>query len=121
MRWKQKPRTDEWERWFAWHPVIPDDPQDVLLVWLEHIERRRSNKDFELWEYRLIQNKPKGKNMKTYTVIGIWKHDYKRFAAWYEAENPQQAERMAEDEYSPNDSPGLIIAGVVEGNVDVVA
>lgn len=53
--------------------------------------------------------------MNTYTVIGIYLSDHQRFAESYEAKDAAQAEDMALAEH-----PGLVIAGVVLGDVDVV-
>lgn len=40
------PKTRDWHRWFAWHPVIVGQWH---LVWLEHIERRY---EYDQWNYQ---------------------------------------------------------------------
>jgi hypothetical protein len=45
MRLKPKDRA-EWQRWFAWHPVIIDN----VTVWLETVERKRDPDIFD-WAY----------------------------------------------------------------------
>lgn len=42
----------EWHRWFAWRPVLITYNGECSLVWLQYIERKRS--EFVTWDYRLI-------------------------------------------------------------------
>lgn len=61
--------------------------------------------------------------MKTYTVIGIYKDDEGRFAEKYVCETPEDAERMAIEDYDSTGNAGLIIAGVLtvtNGEIEVV-
>lgn len=46
-RWKA---SQEWHRWFAWHPI---NLYGVGTVWLEWIERRRVIHYDVYWEYRV--------------------------------------------------------------------
>jgi hypothetical protein len=55
---KVKPSKKEWERWFAWHPIIVSGTStSYKIVWLEYVERKMVNSSFifgEFWyEYRL--------------------------------------------------------------------
>ena len=48
--WRKALHREEWQRWFAWHPVQAGDS----LVWLKWIERRRCYAVIdEWWEVRL--------------------------------------------------------------------
>jgi hypothetical protein len=50
MRMKPKDRS-QWQRWFAWHPVIIDN----VTVWLEIVERRRDPDIFDwVYAYRVL-------------------------------------------------------------------
>jgi hypothetical protein len=50
MRIKPKDRT-QWQRWFAWHPVIINN----VTVWLEIVERKRDPDIFDwVYSYRVI-------------------------------------------------------------------
>ena len=53
MRLRPKDRK-QWQRWFAWHPVIIDN----VTVWLEIIERKRDPDIFDwVYAYRVIDRK----------------------------------------------------------------
>lgn len=54
--------------------------------------------------------------MAMYTVLAIYADNEQRFAESVEAETPEDAEEMICAQY-----PGLIVAGVVAGEVEVVA
>jgi len=54
--------------------------------------------------------------MRKFLVIGIYEDDYQRFADEYWAKTPEQAEQM-----SKADHPGLIVAGVINSQGEVVA
>jgi hypothetical protein len=50
MRLKPKDRA-EWQRWFAWHPVIINN----VTVWLETVERKKDPDIFDwAYGYRII-------------------------------------------------------------------
>jgi hypothetical protein len=53
MRLKPKDRA-EWQRWFAWHPVIINN----VTVWLETVERKRDR----AYGYRII-DRTKGRKI----------------------------------------------------------
>jgi hypothetical protein len=55
--WQKALHREEWQRWFAWHPVKAGGG----LVWLEWIERRRCYAVIdEWWEVRLPDRKEAG-------------------------------------------------------------
>ena len=48
--WRKALHREEWQPWFAWHPVKADDS----LVWLQWIERCRCYAIIdEWWDWRL--------------------------------------------------------------------
>jgi hypothetical protein len=50
MRLRPKDRA-EWQRWFAWHPVIINN----VTVWLETVERKKDPDIFDwAYGYRII-------------------------------------------------------------------
>jgi hypothetical protein len=56
----------EWQRWFAWHPVIIDN----VTVWFETIERKRDPDIFDwVYSYRIIK-KDDGKTPSR--PVGSW-------------------------------------------------
>lgn len=55
--------------------------------------------------------------MKTYTVIALYEDNNQRFATSVEANTPEEAEEAAKGEA---DAP-IIVAGVIEGDHEVVA
>lgn len=69
-------------------------------------------------------------NLKPYTVIAVYREaeygqDNQRYATTVQAENPDQAENIAQVECAldnkMDEREPLIIAGVIEGEVEVVA
>jgi len=52
---------------------------------------------------------------RSYLVIGVFEDDYRRFAREYVVEGPQEAEDAA-----VADNPGLIVAGVINEEGQVV-
>ena len=57
MRMKPKDRA-EWQRWFAWHPVLIDN----VTVWLEIIERKRDPDIFDwVYSYRVLDKRNRRK------------------------------------------------------------
>ena len=66
--------------------------------------------------------------MKTYTIIAIYADNEQRYATSLEADSPEQAEKEAQavclrdNKWEDHeDKEPLIIAGVIEGEVNVVA
>lgn len=50
-------RTNVWDRWFAWHPVIVADYNYSYWVWLETVERDRHislEGEHLFWDYRFV-------------------------------------------------------------------
>lgn len=65
-------------------------------------------------------------NTKTYTVIGLYAYNMQRHAMAVGAEDPRHAEEtylglMAESGAGEGNGYEMIVAGVVEGNVQVLA
>ena len=62
-----------------------------------------------------------------YTILGIYVENHQRYATVVEAATPEEAEREAQREclesigWHPDLSPPLWIAGIIEGDVNVVA
>src|SRR5215203_5063028 len=58
--WQKALHREEWQRWYAWHPVKAGGG----LVWLEWIERRRCYAVIdEWWEVRLPDRKEAGQKL----------------------------------------------------------
>ena len=57
-RFMQKPHSaGEWDRWFAWYPVVvPTRESSASWVWLEVVERRWSKTRRQKRRYRLPDN-----------------------------------------------------------------
>jgi len=63
--WQKALHRDEWQRWFAWHPVQAGDS----LVWLQWIERRRCYAVIdEWWEVRLPHIEEAGRQAAAHTT-----------------------------------------------------
>ena len=58
--WRKALHREEWQPWFAWHPVKAKDS----LVWLQWIERRRCYAIIdEWWECRLPLSEEAGREI----------------------------------------------------------
>lgn len=62
MQWRTRtfvriPHSEgEWDRWFAWYPVVVPAEGSARLVWLEAVERRWSTTRYRKRRYRLPDN-----------------------------------------------------------------
>ena len=69
MRIRPKDRKN-WQRWFAWHPVLIDN----VTVWLEIVERRRHPDIFDwVYSYRTIdRNISRQRRRARYVRLARW-------------------------------------------------
>lgn len=51
---KRRWHKENWQRWFAWHPVVASDGQKSRLVWLQSVERKEYSAGINRWwEYKV--------------------------------------------------------------------
>lgn len=78
-------------------------------------------KDTVLEHYRHVDDVEKD-GKRGFTVIGVYEDNHSsRYAEWVEASSPEEAEQEILKNLAAQDSPSIIVAGVVAGMVEVVS
>lgn len=93
MKWKD---PDDWNKWFAWYPVICK--KEGCRVWLEYVERREwVSFVWTSWEYRKIEHASAMSEAKE--IIWVLK-DIRKYheKLWKEIERMHHNENKTENE-----------------------